>query len=65
MSAIDSLFKPFSLKSMDIDNRVVMAPMTRSHSPGLSEADGRDETSHKRPPVTPSPALWDRGTGCD
>ncbi|MDG2461633.1 MAG: NADH:flavin oxidoreductase [Luminiphilus sp.] len=33
MSAIESLFDPFSLKSLAVDNRVVMAPMTRNHSP--------------------------------
>jgi 2,4-dienoyl-CoA reductase-like NADH-dependent reductase (Old Yellow Enzyme family) len=30
----DSLFKPFSLKTLNIKNRIVMAPMTRSFSPG-------------------------------
>ncbi|MCL7987841.1 NADH:flavin oxidoreductase [Sphingobacterium sp. lm-10] len=29
----DSLFKPFKLKSLNIKNRIVMAPMTRSFSP--------------------------------
>jgi 2,4-dienoyl-CoA reductase-like NADH-dependent reductase (Old Yellow Enzyme family) len=29
----DSLFRPFSLKSLNIKNRIVMAPMTRSFSP--------------------------------
>jgi len=29
----DSLFRPFSLKSLNIKNRLVMAPMTRSFSP--------------------------------
>lgn len=29
----DSLFKPFNLKSLNIKNRIVMAPMTRSFSP--------------------------------
>jgi 2,4-dienoyl-CoA reductase-like NADH-dependent reductase (Old Yellow Enzyme family) len=29
----DSLFKPFKLKSLQLRNRVVMAPMTRSFSP--------------------------------
>ena len=28
------LFEPFSLKGMSLKNRIVMAPMTRSHSPG-------------------------------
>lgn len=30
---IDSLFRPFSLKSLNIKNRIIMAPMTRSFSP--------------------------------
>ena len=29
----ESLFQPFKLKSLDIKNRIVMAPMTRSFSP--------------------------------
>jgi 2,4-dienoyl-CoA reductase-like NADH-dependent reductase (Old Yellow Enzyme family) len=34
------LFKPFSLKSLNIKNRIVMAPMTRSFSPnGIPTAD--------------------------
>jgi 2,4-dienoyl-CoA reductase-like NADH-dependent reductase (Old Yellow Enzyme family) len=32
--ALDSLFKPFEFKSLKMPNRVVMAPMTRSFSPG-------------------------------
>lgn len=36
----DSLFKPFSLKTLNIKNRIVMAPMTRSFSPnGIPTAD--------------------------
>ena len=31
---IDSLFKPFSLKSLSLENRIVMAPMTRGFSRG-------------------------------
>jgi len=31
--SIESLFRPFSLKSLHIKNRIVMAPMTRSFSP--------------------------------
>jgi 2,4-dienoyl-CoA reductase-like NADH-dependent reductase (Old Yellow Enzyme family) len=31
---IDTLFRPFSLKSLSIANRIVMAPMTREFSPG-------------------------------
>ncbi|MBC7281173.1 NADH:flavin oxidoreductase [Hoeflea sp.] len=30
----DSLFQPFALKSLQLKNRIVMAPMTRSFSPG-------------------------------
>ncbi|OJW71502.1 MAG: 12-oxophytodienoate reductase [Sphingomonadales bacterium 63-6] len=33
-TANDVLFRPFSLKSLNLDNRIVMAPMTRSMSPG-------------------------------
>ena len=33
MPAIDRLFDPFLLKSLSTENRVVMAPMTRNHSP--------------------------------
>jgi len=32
--AADALFKPFSFKGLNLPNRVVMAPMTRSFSPG-------------------------------
>jgi 2,4-dienoyl-CoA reductase-like NADH-dependent reductase (Old Yellow Enzyme family) len=32
--AADALFKPFSYKGLHLRNRVVMAPMTRSFSPG-------------------------------
>ncbi|RQO73910.1 12-oxophytodienoate reductase [Pedobacter sp. KBW06] len=36
----DSLFRPFSLKSLNIKNRIVMAPMTRSFSPnGIPTSD--------------------------
>jgi 2,4-dienoyl-CoA reductase-like NADH-dependent reductase (Old Yellow Enzyme family) len=31
---VDILFRPFNLKSLNLKNRVVMAPMTRSFSPG-------------------------------
>jgi 2,4-dienoyl-CoA reductase-like NADH-dependent reductase (Old Yellow Enzyme family) len=33
MASTDVLFKPFSLKSLTLPNRIVMAPMTRSKSP--------------------------------
>lgn len=32
-AAIDVLFRPFRLKSLELKNRIVMAPMTRSFSP--------------------------------
>ncbi|MGA0599902.1 NADH:flavin oxidoreductase [Caulobacter sp. KR2-114] len=32
--AADALFKPFTFKGLNLPNRVVMAPMTRSFSPG-------------------------------
>ena len=32
--SIDALFQPFQLKSLQLKNRTVMAPMTRSFSPG-------------------------------
>jgi 2,4-dienoyl-CoA reductase-like NADH-dependent reductase (Old Yellow Enzyme family) len=32
--SLDTLFSPFSLKSLTLPNRVVMAPMTRNMSPG-------------------------------
>ncbi|MDN5285651.1 MAG: 12-oxophytodienoate reductase [Mucilaginibacter sp.] len=40
MSNNNTLFRPFSLKSLNIKNRIVMAPMTRSFSPnGIPTAD--------------------------
>ena len=32
-SQLDTLFRPFQLKSLNLKNRIVMAPMTRSFSP--------------------------------
>ncbi|HWU79206.1 MAG TPA: 12-oxophytodienoate reductase, partial [Caulobacter sp.] len=32
--SLDALFTPFAFKSLKLPNRVVMAPMTRSFSPG-------------------------------
>jgi len=37
--SLDALFRPFSLKSLHLKNRVVMAPMTRSFSPDGVPAD--------------------------
>ena len=39
MSDLDVLFDPFTLNSMTIPNRIVMAPMTRSFSPGNVPGD--------------------------
>jgi 2,4-dienoyl-CoA reductase-like NADH-dependent reductase (Old Yellow Enzyme family) len=40
MSTNNTLFRPFSLKSLNIKNRIVMAPMTRAFSPnGVPTAD--------------------------
>jgi 2,4-dienoyl-CoA reductase-like NADH-dependent reductase (Old Yellow Enzyme family) len=37
---LSPLFQPFTLKSLQLKNRIVMAPMTRSHSPkGIPGAD--------------------------
>lgn len=40
------LFEPFKLKSLEIRNRVVMAPMTRSKSP--DETPGEDVATYYR-----------------
>jgi 2,4-dienoyl-CoA reductase-like NADH-dependent reductase (Old Yellow Enzyme family) len=44
----DSLFRPFSLKSLNIKNRIVMAPMTRSFSPNGVPTDLVAEYYQKR-----------------
>jgi 2,4-dienoyl-CoA reductase-like NADH-dependent reductase (Old Yellow Enzyme family) len=33
-SSVNALFRPFAVKSLKLKNRIVMAPMTRSFSPG-------------------------------
>lgn len=30
---VDALFRPFRIRSLDVPNRIVMAPMTRNHAP--------------------------------
>ena len=43
MSTTAPLFEPFSLKTLDLPNRIVMAPMTRGFSPnGIPTDDVRD-----------------------
>jgi len=44
----DNLFRPFSLKSLNIKNRIVMAPMTRSFSPNGIPTDTVAEYYQKR-----------------
>lgn len=44
----DSLFSPFKHKSLNLRNRIVMAPMTRSFSPGGVPTDGVAEYYEKR-----------------
>ncbi|PWG78482.1 NADH:flavin oxidoreductase [Pararcticibacter amylolyticus] len=44
----DSLFSPFKHKSLNLRNRIVMAPMTRSFSPGGIPTDGVAEYYEKR-----------------
>jgi len=44
MSSIDTLFRPFRLKSLSLANRIVMAPMTRSKSPG--QVPGEDVAAY-------------------
>lgn len=46
MSSIDVLFEPFDLNGMTVPNRIVMAPMTRSFSPG--NVPGEDVAAYYR-----------------
>ncbi|MBI1360806.1 MAG: 12-oxophytodienoate reductase [Alphaproteobacteria bacterium] len=39
MTDVSPLFRPFRLRGMELKNRIVMAPMTRSHSPGAFPND--------------------------
>ena len=48
MSVMSPLFKPFSLKSLSLPNRIVMAPMTRSMSPGGIPGEDVAESYRKR-----------------
>ena len=43
---MDTLFAPFSYKGLELSNRIVMAPMTRSHSPG--NVPGEDVAAYYR-----------------
>jgi len=48
MSSAASLFQPFALKSLKLANRIVMAPMTRSFSPGGVPTPAVSEYYRKR-----------------
>ena len=48
MSKPNPLFQPFSLKSLHLPNRIVMAPMTRSFSPGGVPTEAVAEYYRKR-----------------
>ena len=48
MSNAAPLFQPFALKSLKLPNRIVMAPMTRSFSPGGVPTDAVGEYYRKR-----------------
>ncbi|MGI4729502.1 MAG: NADH:flavin oxidoreductase [Janthinobacterium lividum] len=39
IDGLDTLFRPFKLKSLNLKNRIVMAPMTRSFSPNGTPGD--------------------------
>src|SRR3954452_445047 len=46
MVSTDVLFEPFRLKGLTLPNRIVMAPMTRSKSPG--QIPGADVAAYYR-----------------
>ncbi|MEI6417585.1 MAG: NADH:flavin oxidoreductase [Sphingomonadales bacterium] len=48
MSNTDTLFRPFTLKGLTLPNRIVMAPMTRSFSPGGVPGDNVAEYYRRR-----------------
>jgi 2,4-dienoyl-CoA reductase-like NADH-dependent reductase (Old Yellow Enzyme family) len=48
MSDSSILFQPFSLGSLSLDNRIVMAPMTRNQSPGNIPGDASVEYYRRR-----------------
>lgn len=46
MSSVETLFRPFTLGNLSLSNRIVMAPMTRSHSP--NQIPGQDVADYYR-----------------
>src|SRR5687768_17037546 len=39
MTDVAPLFRPFRIRGLTLENRIVMAPMTRAHSPGAFPND--------------------------
>ncbi|MGI4020053.1 MAG: NADH:flavin oxidoreductase [Janthinobacterium lividum] len=48
LNQLDTLFRPFQLKSLNLKNRIVMAPMTRSFSPNGIPGDNVAEYYKRR-----------------
>lgn len=48
MSDVSSLFQPFRIRGLELENRIVMAPMTRSHAPGGFPGDENVEYYRRR-----------------
>jgi 2,4-dienoyl-CoA reductase-like NADH-dependent reductase (Old Yellow Enzyme family) len=46
MTSVDTLFRPFKHGKLSLENRIVMAPMTRSHSP--NQVPGQDVADYYR-----------------
>jgi 2,4-dienoyl-CoA reductase-like NADH-dependent reductase (Old Yellow Enzyme family) len=62
--AADALFRPFSYKSLNLRNRVVMAPMTRSFSPnGIPTQEVADY--YERRAAADVGLIVSEGTGVD
>ncbi len=64
MSDVSVLFSPFRLAGLDLANRFVMAPMTRSHSPG--GVPGEDVAAYyRRRAAHAVPLIITEGTAID
>ncbi len=64
VNSLDALFRPFRFKSLHLKNRIVMAPMTRSFSPG--GIPGQDVASYYRRRAEAEVGLiLSEGTGID
>jgi 2,4-dienoyl-CoA reductase-like NADH-dependent reductase (Old Yellow Enzyme family) len=51
MSIASPLFQPFTLKTLNLANRIVMAPMTRSFSPVACRRPRLQSTTASGPPL--------------